>query len=685
MNKLQNLLKDFFFKDKKIQILTKMEELNNCAQVYVIDLSEEYNMMNMCAQFILKTGKPGDKKWIIALNLRHVMFYNENLYDNLSEAHFHRPGQTVAIRYENLGGWSVEGFNGNNQTHATHWEVPEIISYNGTKPNYLYILCTARKMPMYNDQKQLVTQPYNGKWRRDYIAVVDINIMSATYGTIVDRVFTNEDNEESDELHHGHLTQDGRFLIAPGLSSSAINVVSLINSERHPQLYKRIPSDCTYRTGMSNLHTVFESTHLWGSDFIITALSQRLSENDGRGGAGKGGMIMLNNSFEATQEYPCTVKPFINFEEYPEVKYNYDIDTKECHMVMMSSEWTHYGTPTGFDAGFFNPTVTPVDLERYGHRVHIWNLMDKTLVQTLDLRNTFLADHGLAPRETNIDVPNSGEVPLEIRFLHKEMSRIAIVGCVTGVAIEPSNSDSGLKLSNGVIVAVYCPKGQDPLYPTWKAKQVALIPDVLGVIPAITDITLSDDEKCLYVSCWLTGRLIQYDLTKVQDVIDGLLQELPVLSDIWIGGLIYNNQNNPCKLLNKCNCGPNCMCTIENNCGCKTKPMDNYNCEQNCNIYTQINGVNLTGGPQMLRLTPNHQKLYVTGSLYSAWDEQFYGPGSGDKSIQKGSWLITVNTGFINGIRVSPMTVDESFFINFFNEPDGPTRTHELHMRGSTH
>jgi len=39
-----------------------------------------------------------------------------------------------------------------------------------------------------------------------------------------------------------------------------------------------------------------------------------------------------------------------------------------------------------------------------------------------------------------------------------------------------------------------------------------------------------------------------------------------------------------------------------------------------------INGKRLEGGPQMLQLSLDGKRLYVTTSLYSGWDKQFY-PG----------------------------------------------------------
>ena len=37
-----------------------------------------------------------------------------------------------------------------------------------------------------------------------------------------------------------------------------------------------------------------------------------------------------------------------------------------------------------------------------------------------------------------------------------------------------------------------------------------------------------------------------------------------------------------------------------------------------------LNGKRMTGGPQMLQLSLDGKRLYVTTSLYSVWDKQFY-------------------------------------------------------------
>lgn len=39
---------------------------------------------------------------------------------------------------------------------------------------------------------------------------------------------------------------------------------------------------------------------------------------------------------------------------------------------------------------------------------------------------------------------------------------------------------------------------------------------------------------------------------------------------------------------------------------------------------THCQGKRVPGGPQMLQLSLDGRRLYVTTSLYSAWDRQFY-------------------------------------------------------------
>jgi len=136
-------------------------------------------------------------------------------------------------------------------------------------------------------------------------------------------------------------------------------------------------------------------------------------------------------------------------------------------------------------------------------------------------------------------------------------------------------------------------------------------------VPAlITDLVLSMDDKALYFSNWLHGDLRRYDVSDPSN---------PKLTGrLWLGGLLG-------------------------------KPGDA--------------GRELNGGPQMLQLSFDGRRLYVTNSLYSTWDNQFY--------PELRSWLLKVDIG-----EDGSMQVDKSFFVDFHDRPGGPARAHEVRLQG---
>ena len=150
----------------------------------------------------------------------------------------------------------------------------------------------------------------------------------------------------------------------------------------------------------------------------------------------------------------------------------------------------------------------------------------------------------------------------------------------------------------------------------WGADKVAEIEprDVPGwpiPVPAlITDQVLSLDDRYLYCSDWLHGDLRQYDVTDPAH---------PRLNgQVWLGGLLGE--------------------------------------------HAHPNGRKLTGGPQMLQLSMDGRRLYVTNSLYSTWDNQFY-PGLE-------SWLLKIDVGEDGAMRLDP-----HFYVDF-----GKARAHEMRL-----
>src|SRR5438094_9637527 len=144
---------------------------------------------------------------------------------------------------------------------------------------------------------------------------------------------------------------------------------------------------------------------------------------------------------------------------------------------------------------------------------------------------------------------------------------------------------------------------------SWKVRKVIEIPaepadaDELppllkgfkAVPPLVTDINLSLDDRFLYVSCWGTGELQQYD---VSDPFNPRLT-----GSIRLGG-------------------------IKQRAAHPARP-----------------GVALNGGPQMVEVSRDGRRVYFTNSLYASWDEQFYPEGI------KG-WMVKVDANPAGGMEL---------------------------------
>jgi selenium-binding protein 1 len=76
----------------------------------------------------------------------------------------------------------------------------------------------------------------------------------------------------------------------------------------------------------------------------------------------------------------------------------------------------------------------------------------------------------------------------------------------------------------------------------------------------------------------------------------------------------------------------------------------------------------LAGGPQMVEVSRDGRRVYLTNSLYGAWDEQFYPDGVG-------AWMAKIDAD-----PAGELSIDESFF------PRGADfrglRVHQVRLQG---
>ena len=138
----------------------------------------------------------------------------------------------------------------------------------------------------------------------------------------------------------------------------------------------------------------------------------------------------------------------------------------------------------------------------------------------------------------------------------------------------------------------------------------------------ITDIVLSLDDRWLYLSNWLHGDIRQYD---VRDPAKPRLA-----AQIWLGGV------------------PG------------IRP-------------ASAGAAAFAGGPQMLQLSLDGNRLYVTDSLFSSWDDQFY-----PKFAGTGSTMLQVDCDTERG----GLALNPRFRVDFGKEPGGPARAHEIRFPG---
>ncbi|KAK0397811.1 hypothetical protein QR680_002280 [Steinernema hermaphroditum] len=232
-------------------------------------------------------------------------------------------------------------------------------------------------------------------------------------------------------------------------------------------------------------------------------------------------------------------------------------------------------------------------------------------------------EHNLL-QSIELDGPE-GWIPLEVRFLHEPTSPFAFVGTALG---------------SGVFLLY---KGESDS--EYKSKLVASIPPkkvsgwALPEMPAlITDILVSMDDKYLYLSCWLHGDLRQYDIS------DPFNPKL--VGQIFLGGSIHKKSG----------------VTVIDDKELKEQPDARY-----------IKGKKVRGAPQMLQLSLDGRRLYVTTSLYSVWDKQFY-PDMGEN----GGMMLQLDVDVENG----GMKLNEAFLVDFADELGAPYLGHEMRYPG---
>jgi selenium-binding protein 1 len=258
---------------------------------------------------------------------------------------------------------------------------------------------------------------------------------------------------------------------------------------------------------------------------------------------------------------------------------------------MITSEW---GTPKMVENGV-NPELLLAG--KYGNALHVWDLHSRRHLQRLELGPEY-------------------QMALELRPAHDPNEPYGFTGAVTSLKdlsasiwtwYRDGSDRSGTWRIRKVIDIPAEPASADDLPP--------LLKGFGAVPPLVTDLNLSLDDRFLYVSCFGTGELKQFDVSDPFNPVE--------TGSVKIGGIV-RRQTHP------------------------ARP-----------------GQPLNGAPQMVEISRDGKRLYVTNSLYRTWDDQFYPDGIN-------GWLAKVDVRPGGGLALDP-----AGFVEF----DG-MRPHQVHLEG---
>lgn len=421
--------------------------------------------------------------------------------------------------------------------------------------------------------------------RPDALHVVDVDADSATFGTVLGR---SELPNLGDELHHSgwnacssalchtghehHGDVQRRYLLAPGLRSSRLHIFDTQPDPHHPELVKVIEADeLANQAGYSRPHTL----HCGPNGLYLSCLG------GAHGAEGPGGVALLDHdNFDVLGAWETDRGP-----QY----LAYDLWWHLNRNTMITSEW---GTPSMIDHG-----IDPEALlgRQYGHALHFWDLAAGRHVQRLDLGE-------------------ANQMVLELRPAHSPDQTWGFAGVVINVEDLSASvwlwDHDGQQWTASKVITI-------PAEPTDPAHLPPLLKDFGAVPPLVTDINLSVDDHWLYVSCWGTGELRQYDVSDPHHPRH--------TSSVHLGGIARHA------------------------------------------THPSMPESPLSGGVQMVEVSRDGRRIYLTNSLYGSWDDQLHPDGVG-------AWMAKIDAD------AGGMRLDERFFPN--GDDFAGLRVHQVRLEG---
>jgi len=423
--------------------------------------------------------------------------------------------------------------------------------------------------------------------RPDALTVIDVDPASGGYGRVAGWA---DLPTRGDELHHfgwnacssafahaGHHTGglQRRYLLLPGLRSSRIHVFDTHPDPTQPTLVRSIDAaELAAKAGYSRPHTL----HCGPDGIFLSCLGS------GEGDEGPGGIALLDHdSFDVLRAWETDHGPqYLSYDAWWHLGQN----------TLVTSEW---GTPSMIENGLQPDRLLA---HKYGHSMHFWDLTEGRHLQTIDLGEQH-------------------QMVLELRPSHDPQATWGFVGVVVSTedlsaSVWRWHRDGDRWTADKVVTIPAEPADSGTLPP-------ALQP--FGAVPPlVSDINLSVDDRFLYVSCWGTGELKQYDVSDPAHPKE--------TGSVRLGGITGRV------------------------------------------AHPAAPSLPLAGGPQMVEVSRDGERVYFTNSLYGAWDDQFYPDGVG-------AWMAKLDTDPDAG---GGLRIDERFFPH--GEDFRGLRVHQVRLQG---
>lgn len=317
----------------------------------------------------------------------------------------------------------------------------------------------------------------------DKLVTVDARPGSPTYGEVIHSLSVGGRHE----AHHGGLTDDRRYFWAGGLDTSKIFVFDLHTDPAKPRLHRVIEDFVSASGGVVGPHGAYALP----GRMLISGLS-----NDKDHG-GRTALVEYSNAGEhvATHWIPTDKDPRGAAIEKTADGYGYDVRVLPRRNVMFTSSFTGW---SNYMMDFGKMLADEEAMQRFGQTVTVWDL------------------HARKPKQV-LHVPGS---PLEIRVAWGPQHDYAF----TATALTSQ------------LWLIYEEEGE------WKAKAVGDIGDPKS-IPLPVDISLSSDDRTLWVTTFMDGK------ARLLDVSDALQPrqiyekqigaQLNMVSQSWDGKRVY--------------------------------------------------------------------------------------------------------------------------------------------------